>query len=200
MNFTHYDLGGLAKGRTVEVTLQGNSANVYLLDHPNMVKYVKGQPFAAMGGLMKSSPIRLQTTAVGHWHVVIDLPNGYGTVKTGHRLLAGSVPPTVSTKAVMFKATEAQMRAVAAENAANVSAGRPAPRPEKPLTSATPAPLPQSADDQISCNACGILTRPGKFCTDCGAPMSAERICPTCSTANTFDCKFCSECGLKLAG
>ena len=32
MNFTHYDLGNLGKGRIVEIILQGNAANVQLMD------------------------------------------------------------------------------------------------------------------------------------------------------------------------
>lgn len=36
MNFTHYDLGNLDKGRMVEIILQGNAANVQLLDSSNL--------------------------------------------------------------------------------------------------------------------------------------------------------------------
>lgn len=35
MNFTHYDLGNLDKGRIVEIILQGNAANVQLMDSSN---------------------------------------------------------------------------------------------------------------------------------------------------------------------
>lgn len=38
MNFTHYDLGNLDKGRMVEIILQGNAANVQLLDSSNFNK------------------------------------------------------------------------------------------------------------------------------------------------------------------
>lgn len=31
MNFTHYDLGNLGKGRIVEIILQGNAANTLIL-------------------------------------------------------------------------------------------------------------------------------------------------------------------------
>ena len=33
MNFTHYDLGNIGKGRIVEIILQGNAANVQLMVH-----------------------------------------------------------------------------------------------------------------------------------------------------------------------
>ena len=35
MRFTHYDLGNLSRGTAIEVTLQGNAANVRLLDSSN---------------------------------------------------------------------------------------------------------------------------------------------------------------------
>jgi len=39
MDFTHYDLGNLEKGRIVEIYLQGNAANVQLLDSSNFSNY-----------------------------------------------------------------------------------------------------------------------------------------------------------------
>ncbi|MCL1877628.1 MAG: DUF1883 domain-containing protein, partial [Defluviitaleaceae bacterium] len=87
MNFSHYDLGGLEKGKTIEVTLNGNAANVFLMDHENMAKYVKAKPFKAIGGHMTFSPIRMQTIYEAHWHLVIDLPGGYGSVKSSYRFL-----------------------------------------------------------------------------------------------------------------
>lgn len=73
MNFTHYDLGNLDKGRMVEIILQGNAANVQLLDSSNFNNYRNGRQYRYIGGLAKKSPIRLQTTHSGHWHVAIDL-------------------------------------------------------------------------------------------------------------------------------
>lgn len=62
MNFTHYDLGNLDKGRMVEIILQGNAANVQLLDSSNFNNYRNGRQYRYIGGLAKKSPIRLQTT------------------------------------------------------------------------------------------------------------------------------------------
>ena len=42
MSFTHYDLGNLEKGRFVEIILQGNAANVQLLDSANFSNYING--------------------------------------------------------------------------------------------------------------------------------------------------------------
>jgi ribosomal protein L32 len=189
MNYTHYDLGGLAKGKTVEVTLQGHAANVYLMDHENMAKYIKAKPFEALGGLMTFSPIRLQTVHAARWHIVIDLPKGHGTVKTGYRMLTNQAP-NISTRLAIFKPTEEQKRAVAApqETSTLGAKAKEKPKEEKPAAPKKP--------EQVTCPKCGILTLPGKFCADCGAPM--EQSCPDCSVVNPLSSRFCYECGNKL--
>lgn len=53
MNFTHYDLGNLEKGRIVEIILQGNAANVQLLDSSNFNNYKNGRRYRYIGGLAK---------------------------------------------------------------------------------------------------------------------------------------------------
>lgn len=93
MNFTHYDLGNLDKGRIVEITLQGNAANVQLLDSSNFNNYKNGRQYRYIGGLAKSSPIRLQTTHSSHWHVAIDLRGMRGNVKSAINVL----PPPLKT-------------------------------------------------------------------------------------------------------
>ena len=45
MNFTHYDLGNLDKGRVIEITLQGNAANVQLLHGANFNNYKSGRQY-----------------------------------------------------------------------------------------------------------------------------------------------------------
>lgn len=54
MNFTHYDLGNLDKGRMVEIILQGNAANVQLLDSSNFNNYRNGRQYRYIGGLAKN--------------------------------------------------------------------------------------------------------------------------------------------------
>lgn len=191
MNFTHYDLGGLDKGKTVEVILQGNAANVYLMDHENMVKYNKGLSFQALGGLMPFSPIRMQTTDSAHWHVVIDMPKGYGTVKTSYRMV-GRMQPNISTRMSTFKPSEAQLRAIAkpdAKEKLSVSKIGNIPLEEQ-------QPSLSKSFEQVSCKNCGTLNMHGKFCSECGT--QADKLCTNCSTFNVATCKFCSECGLKL--
>ena len=92
MNFTHYDLGNLDKGRMVEIILQGNAANVQLLDSSNFNNYRNGRQYRYIGGLAKKSPIRLQTTHSGHWHVAIDLRGMRGSVRSSVRVLPEALP------------------------------------------------------------------------------------------------------------
>ncbi|MDR2043499.1 MAG: DUF1883 domain-containing protein [Clostridium sp.] len=89
MNFTYYDLGNLDKGRMVEITLQGNAANVRLLDSNNLSNYKNGQPYSYVGGLVKQSPVRLKTAHSGHWHIAIDLHGLAGNVKSSVKVLPG---------------------------------------------------------------------------------------------------------------
>ncbi len=92
MNFTHYDLGSLDKGRVVEITLLGSAANVQLLDNSNLSNYKNGRRYHYVGGLATRSPIRLQTTHSGHWHVAIDLRGLKGTVKSSVKVLPAVLP------------------------------------------------------------------------------------------------------------
>ena len=92
MNFTHYDLGNLEKGRIVEIILQGSAANVQLLDSTNFSSYKNGKSYRYIGGLAKQSPIRLQTTHSSHWHVAIDLRGLRGNVKSSVRVLPQALP------------------------------------------------------------------------------------------------------------
>ena len=92
MNFTHYDLGNLNKGRIVEIVLQGNAANVQLLDSSNFNSYKNGRQYRYIGGLAKKSPIHLQTTHSSHWHITIDLRGLRGNVRSMVRVLPTALP------------------------------------------------------------------------------------------------------------
>ena len=91
-NFTHYDLGNLEKGRVVEITLQGNAANVQLMDSSNFYNYKNGKRYRYIGGLAKKSPIKLATTHSGHWHVAVDLRGLGGSVKSSVHVLPAPLP------------------------------------------------------------------------------------------------------------
>lgn len=99
MNFTHYDLGNLDKGRVIEITLHGNAANVQLLDSTNFNNYKNGRQYRYIGGLAIQSPVRLQTTHSSHWHLVIDLRGMRGNVRSSIRVLQPPLP-TIQQKSL----------------------------------------------------------------------------------------------------
>lgn len=86
MDFVHYDLGQLAAGRTIEVTLTV-AANVQLLDPTNFSAYQNHRPFNYFGGHVTRSPYRLVVPSPGHWHLAIDLGGAAGEVGSTVRVL-----------------------------------------------------------------------------------------------------------------
>lgn len=92
MKFTHYDLGNKQRGETVEITLNGSAANVRLMNSSNFQSYRNGRRHTYYGGLAKKSPIRLQIPSSGHWHVTVDMQGLRGTVRSGIRMLPGTLP------------------------------------------------------------------------------------------------------------
>ncbi|UZE27018.1 DUF1883 domain-containing protein [Pseudomonas asplenii] len=87
MKFTHYDLKNCQRGQTVEVTLEGNAANVLLLDSINFQNYKNGREYKYSGGHMTTSISRLPIPHAGHWHVVIDLGGYAGSVRSSVRVI-----------------------------------------------------------------------------------------------------------------
>lgn len=89
MNFTHYNLGHLDRGSVVVVTLSGSAANVRLMDGSNLSSYKSGRQHRYIGGLAKSSPVRLQVPHSGTWHVAVDMQGLRGTVRSGVQVVRG---------------------------------------------------------------------------------------------------------------
>ena len=50
---------------------------------------------------------------------------------------------------------------------------------------------------QTICPQCGKPSGGGKFCNNCGAPLSLQ-VCPKCGAKNVAGTRFCGECGTKL--
>lgn len=92
MQFVHHDLGQRDSGDIVEITLQGNAANVRLMDSSNFQSYKNGRNYRCYGGLAKQSPVRLQIPNSGHWHVAVDLQGMRGNVKSSARILPRPMP------------------------------------------------------------------------------------------------------------
>lgn len=87
MNFTHYDLGVLGGSEIVEVSLDGNAANVRLMDSSNFSAYRAGRQHHYYGGHATRSPVRIQVPSGGHWHVAIDMAGYRGSVRSSVRVL-----------------------------------------------------------------------------------------------------------------
>lgn len=93
MEFLHTEFrGGLE--RIVVVTLD-RQANVMLLDDFNFDAYRTGRGFRYHGGWASRSPVRLRPPGNGHWHVVVDLGGGSGTIRAGVRILRPDPQPTL---------------------------------------------------------------------------------------------------------
>lgn len=91
MNFLKFDLGNLKRGNIVEVTLT-NGANVRLMSSSEFNNYKNGRKHRFIGGLAKSSPVRLQATSAGRWVVVVDMQGLRGSTKASVKVLPGMLP------------------------------------------------------------------------------------------------------------
>lgn len=92
MKYTVYDLGDCRRGERIQVTLQGNAANVRLMDSGNYACYRNGQRHRYYGGLVKRSPIVLTVPSSGHWYVTVDLIGLGGSVRSSIRKLPAPLP------------------------------------------------------------------------------------------------------------
>ena len=87
MQYTHYDLKYCTRGQSVEVTLEGNAANVLLLDSANFQNYKNGRKYQYFGGHMTTSISRIPIPSNGYWNIVIDLGGYPGSVRSSVRML-----------------------------------------------------------------------------------------------------------------
>ena len=85
MSYLHQEFH-IGPDHTVEVTLD-RQANVMLLDNGHYQNYRHGRSFRYLGGLAKSSPIRLSPSQEGRWHLVIDLGGASGQIRHSVRVL-----------------------------------------------------------------------------------------------------------------
>lgn len=86
MKFLHYQFDA-GPNDVIEVTLQGNAANVQLLDSINFSIYKNGQRYQYFGGHATKSPVRLVPPRQGVWHVVVDAGGYASSVRASARVL-----------------------------------------------------------------------------------------------------------------
>lgn len=91
MNFLQFDLGNCQRGEIVEVTLT-SGANVRLMTSSDFSNYKNGRRHGYIGGLARQSPVRLQVTNSGHWHVAVDMQGLRGSTRASVRKLPGMLP------------------------------------------------------------------------------------------------------------
>lgn len=87
MRFQKYDLGHIEAGRTVMVALQGNEANVKLLDPTNFNSYQAGRRHWFYGGHYKRSPVSIRVPRAGTWYLTVDLGGHSGSVRSSVRVV-----------------------------------------------------------------------------------------------------------------
>lgn len=106
--FAQYDLHHQKRGATVVVTLQGNAANVRLMDTSNFNAYRNGRRHRYYGGLVKQSPHRIVIPSDGHWYVTVDMAGMRpgASVRTGVRV----EPPPLPVARSAAPASLAQVR------------------------------------------------------------------------------------------
>ena len=92
MKYTVYDLGQCRRGERIQVSLQGNAANVRLMDSSNYSSYRSGRRHRYYGGLVKRSPIVLTVPSSGHWYITIDLAGLAGSVRSSITRLPAPLP------------------------------------------------------------------------------------------------------------
>jgi len=86
MNFLHSEVN-TGPGDVVEVSLQGNAANVMLMDAINFQNYRDGRQFTYHGGHFTRSPAVVRPPHPGQWFVVVDLGGAAGRVSASVRVV-----------------------------------------------------------------------------------------------------------------
>jgi hypothetical protein len=89
VDFNYWDLGQQSEGAVVRVSLEGNAANVKLMDYSNYLWYQSGQRHNYYGGHYTSSPVVLRVPNSGHWFVTIDYGGLSGRGRAAVEALSG---------------------------------------------------------------------------------------------------------------
>jgi TIR domain/Domain of unknown function (DUF1883) len=87
------DLGHLPRGAAVELHVNGNAANVWLMDSSTYSRYKRDESGRAIGDHTRRSPVRLQTNASGHWYAVAVLGGYRGRLGLRAVVLPGPAAP-----------------------------------------------------------------------------------------------------------
>jgi Domain of unknown function (DUF1883) len=91
LDYLKWDLGQRDKGAVVQVVLEGNSANVRLLDGSNFRSFEAGRDCRFYGGHYNRSPVVLTVPNRDRWHVVVDYGGFAGRGKAAVQVLDPTV-------------------------------------------------------------------------------------------------------------
>jgi hypothetical protein len=86
MEFLHSQVE-TRSGNAIEVSLEGNAANVLVMDSSNFSSYRRGGRIHYYGGHFTRSPAIIRPPSSGTWHVVIDLGGRRGHVRASVRVI-----------------------------------------------------------------------------------------------------------------
>ncbi|MEI6286444.1 MAG: DUF1883 domain-containing protein [Bacillota bacterium] len=82
MESQYYDIGQLASGDAVIVSLSGGAATVHLVDSENFANFKNGANYNYSGGWTDQSSLQLTVPHPGWWHVIVDFGEYRGIVKS----------------------------------------------------------------------------------------------------------------------
>lgn len=86
MDFGYFDLGYLAGGEIVEVSISA-AANVCLMGLSDFLMYKSGSSFNYRGGHYTHTPVRITVPHGGYWYVTVDLGGYSGRLSYGCRVI-----------------------------------------------------------------------------------------------------------------
>jgi len=86
--YTSWDLGNQDAGAVVRVVLEGNAANVKLMDGSNFRSYQRGERHHYFGGHYDRSPITIPVPSYGHWHLTVDYGGRAGRGRASVQVLS----------------------------------------------------------------------------------------------------------------
>lgn len=90
MEHLHYEFDA-GPDEVVSVNLD-HAANVMLLDMPSYSSYLNSSQFQYYGGYITRSPYHIRPPRHGHWHLVVDLGGGAGTVRASVQIIPQATP------------------------------------------------------------------------------------------------------------
>lgn len=90
MEHLHYEFDA-GPDETISVNLD-HAANVLLLDVVNYHSYRNGLDYRYHGGYATKSPFSLHPPHQGHWHLVVDLGGGAGSVRASVQITPQMTP------------------------------------------------------------------------------------------------------------